>query len=68
MARGDRIDLDSTYIGGSAACMDAICAHEGIEALRTEPTHVVTRDGDKINPPLTPPRSDPPKRKWFWQR
>lgn len=63
------IDLDSTYIGGSAACIEAICSHPDIEALRTEAHHVVTRDGDKINPPLQPlRRSDPPKRKWFWRR
>lgn len=29
------IDFDSTYVGGSPACIEAILAAEGIEALRT---------------------------------
>ena len=62
------IDLDSTYIGGSDACIQAIVEHPEIEALRTEPAHVITRDGDKINPPLSPPVSTPSKKRWFWQR
>lgn len=59
------IDMDSTYIGGSSACVDAICSQDGIEALRTEPTHVVTRDGDRINPPLQPPSFQKPRRTLF---
>jgi hypothetical protein len=62
------IDLDSTYIGGSQVCIEAICGHADIEALEADPTHVVTRDGDKINPPLESPDFAKPKREWFWQR
>ena len=49
------IDLDSTYIGGSNACIEAIVDHHEIEALRTQPTHLAHRYGDKINPPLHKP-------------
>lgn len=51
------IDLDSTYIGGSESCVTAIMEHHEFEALNTVPTHVITRDGDKINPPCSSPTS-----------
>jgi len=49
------IDLDSTYIGASNACADELVSAEGLEVLRIEPTHGITRDSDRINPlpPIT---------------
>jgi len=45
------IDLDSTYVGGSRACVDAIVAHPSLEAVAVEPGDGVTWASDKVNPP-----------------
>jgi hypothetical protein len=44
------VDLESTYIGASAACIDELLSTPGLEVLRVEPTHGVTWAADEINP------------------
>jgi hypothetical protein len=44
------IDLDSTYIGGSQACIDQIVADPEFEAFRTTIDARVDIGGDTMNP------------------
>jgi hypothetical protein len=44
------IDLMSTYVGGSAACIAALLAAPGLEAVPAGPGDPVTVDGDARNP------------------
>ncbi len=44
------IDLDSTYVGGSADCIAALLAHPDIEALPAELADEITYAGDAVNP------------------
>lgn len=44
------IDLDSTYVGGSQACIDQILADRGLEAFRTTLDARVDLGGDTVNP------------------
>lgn len=44
------IDLDSTYIGGTSECIDALLAHPQIEALRAELGDDITIASDDLNP------------------
>jgi hypothetical protein len=48
---GTEIDLMTTYIGGSRACIEAICAAPGLEALPASVDQLVTADSDTVNPP-----------------
>jgi hypothetical protein len=44
------IDLTSTYVGGSAACIGELLAAEGVEALPATPGDAVGHDADVLNP------------------
>lgn len=44
------IDLDSTYVGGSNALVEALLAAPGLEAWRVQPTDGIDHASDPINP------------------
>lgn len=44
------VDLESTYLGGTEACIDAIVRHSNLEALPVEITDGVTWAADTLNP------------------
>jgi hypothetical protein len=44
------IDLDSSYVGGSFACIDQILASGSFEAFKMGPTNGITIASDAINP------------------
>ncbi|MFI5086032.1 MAG: hypothetical protein ACHP7K_08890 [Actinomycetales bacterium] len=44
------IDFDSTLIGGSAALVDAVVAHPGLEAARVTPGTSLQWNADTVNP------------------
>jgi hypothetical protein len=48
---GTDIDLVTTYVGGSRACIDDVLGAEGIEVAEVSPTQRVTWDADTVNPP-----------------
>jgi hypothetical protein len=48
------IDLMTTYVGGSAAAIDALLAHADLEAAQVPPDQGLGYDTDRINP--IPPR------------
>lgn len=48
------LDLMSTYVGGSRACIDAILRSPDLEAYEVSRKQTVHWDGDTVNP--TPPR------------
>ncbi|WP_344238590.1 hypothetical protein [Kribbella hippodromi] len=43
------IDLDSTYLGGTAALIADVLADERLEAVRVEVTDLVWADSDDVN-------------------
>lgn len=43
------IDLDSTFIGASRTCIDALLASPELEVLEADLTHGVTWDSDRLN-------------------
>ncbi|NEK58277.1 hypothetical protein GCU56_10385 [Geodermatophilus sabuli] len=45
------IDLVSTYVGGTRACVDDVLAAAGLETSEVSPTQRVTWDADRVNPP-----------------
>ena len=45
------IDLMTTYVGGSAACIAELVATEGLEAFPVPIDQRVTSDADTVNPP-----------------
>lgn len=47
------IDLNSTYVGGSFACIDQILESGSFEAFKMEPTDGITIASDAINPQPT---------------
>jgi len=49
------VDLDSTYVGGAAAVIDAVLADPALEAVRVEVTDGITAASDTLNPAPTPP-------------
>jgi hypothetical protein len=49
------IDLMSTYVGGTAACVAELLADPALEAVAASPDDRVTHDGDTVNP--LPPRT-----------
>ena len=44
------VDLESTYIGGAAGCVEAVVTHPALEALKVEATHGITWAADAVNP------------------
>jgi hypothetical protein len=44
------IDLVTTYLGGSRACVDDVVGAAGLEAAEVAPTQSVTWDADTVNP------------------
>ncbi len=44
------VDFESTYIGGSRACIDAIVADQSLEALEVDIHQGITWDSDTVNP------------------
>ena len=44
------VDLMSTYVGGSRACIDAVLAAPGLEAWEVQDRQGVTYDSDVLNP------------------
>lgn len=55
------IDLDSTYLGASAACVEEIVAAPGLETARVSVSVGITADSDALNPTGT---TDPPQQVW----
>lgn len=51
------VDLMSTYIGGSRACVAELVADPGLEIRPVAPDHRVTLDSDTINAPPSPRRA-----------
>jgi len=47
---GSEIDLMTTYVGGTAACIEAILARDDLEALPVSVDQSVTWEADEINP------------------
>jgi hypothetical protein len=45
------IDLMTTYIGGTRACIDAILRRPNLEAYEVPPDQSVTITADTVNPP-----------------
>jgi hypothetical protein len=43
-------DLDSTYLGGSAALIEALLEHSGLEVWPVAATGLITVDSDRISP------------------
>jgi hypothetical protein len=43
------VDLDSTYLGGTQACVDDLTAASGLEALAIDPATGITWDSDRVN-------------------
>jgi hypothetical protein len=48
------IDLDSTYVGGSQACIEEIMANSELEAMPLGATAGTTADSDTLNPAFVP--------------
>ncbi|OBG28051.1 hypothetical protein [Mycobacterium sp. 852002-51057_SCH5723018] len=48
------IDLDSTYVGGSEACIEEIIANSQLEAMPLGATAGITADSDILNPAFAP--------------
>jgi hypothetical protein len=53
---GTEVDLMTTYVGGTAPCVEAICAASALEALPASVDQLVTWDSDVVNPLPGPPR------------
>jgi hypothetical protein len=53
------IDLMSTYVGGTRACIDAVLAAESLEAFEVSVDQSVLWRGDTTNPTPEPPPSNP---------
>jgi len=49
------IDLDSTYLGGSAELIESLVADDRFEALEVRPDDPIDTTGDTINGPVVPP-------------
>ena len=43
------VDLDSTFVGGSAECVEALLAHPALEVFHAEPSDGCDWDSDRIN-------------------
>ncbi len=44
------VDLDTSYLGGSQACVDALVGDDELEVLEVTANQLVTVDADTINP------------------
>jgi hypothetical protein len=53
---GTDIDLMTTYVGASIACVAALAEDEGLEVLAVSDDQSVTWEADTINPQPAPPR------------
>lgn len=49
------VDLDSTYVGATKECIEAVIASHAVEALRARLDDDITIVGDEINPPVPLP-------------
>ncbi len=49
------VDLMSTYVGGSVACVAAVLAESGLESFRVDVDQSVAWNSDTINPTPEPP-------------
>lgn len=49
------VDLMSTYIGASSACVEAITTADDLEAWSIGSHHGITDDSDSLNPVVAPP-------------
>ncbi|WP_432534484.1 hypothetical protein [Kineococcus arenarius] len=49
------VDLMSTYVGASAACVEAITTAPELEAWPIDSDHGITYDSDTLNPVVSPP-------------
>jgi hypothetical protein len=54
------IDLMSTYVGGSTACIEAVLADKRLEAFAVSVDQTVDWRSDTLNPPPEPPPASPP--------
>lgn len=52
---GTDIDLMTTYVGGSSACIDDLLRDDRIESLAVSVDQLVTWDADTVNPRPSPP-------------
>jgi hypothetical protein len=52
---GTDIDLMTTYVGASSACVEAMLADEELEVLVVSDDQVVTWEADTVNPLPGPP-------------
>jgi hypothetical protein len=57
---GTEIDLMTTYVGGSTACIQAVLAEASLEAMPVSVDQSVTWDSDAINPLPPSPFSQEP--------
>ena len=48
------IDLDSTYVGASEACIEELLANSQLEAARLDLAAGVTADSDTLSPAVAP--------------
>jgi hypothetical protein len=48
------IDLDSTYVGASEACIEELLANSELEAARLDLAAGITADSDTLNPAVAP--------------
>jgi hypothetical protein len=48
------IDLDSTYVGGSEACIEELLANSELEVARLDGAAGVTADSDTLNSAAAP--------------
>jgi hypothetical protein len=44
------LDMQSTYIGGSRACVDQLLREDRLEVYEVQPSDGITRDADGVNP------------------
>jgi hypothetical protein len=49
------IDLVSTYIGGSAQCIEAVVGSATLEAMEVTSDQSIAWESDTLNPPPEPP-------------
>jgi hypothetical protein len=62
------VDLLTTYVGGSVACIDALLREHELEALPVSVDQSVTWQADTINPTPAPPPPQAPNTSWAARR
>jgi len=60
------VDLMSTCVGGSRACIDAVLAAPGLVAWEVQERQRVTYDSDELNPVPPPVQEGHPRRERVW--